>query len=438
MHREKFPEKVPFRLTRMLTNAMEVSGIEGNFRCTCERVMTVLRDNRDSLIAMLEAFVHDPLISWRLLGVGGGASGAGNAEDGSLQEQQEQEQPLQPQQQHDPAAATPAPQAHAHEQDQPPPTPPPPLQLQQLEGEGAHAGEGALVSPRVVQPPSQQEEEEEQPLPPQAAAGARVPSPAVTAGPLFGPDAQPPGARLRSATHDRFAALPTVSEAVGSGGVGEGDEEEEEEGEAENEGNGAGGKGQGGRKGKAESAVAAPGVTNARAAEPAAEAGDVADEEEEETPGTTSAGSTSAMLGAAGSLGAATSAATSAAARRARMADLHLEIGSLAASLSANKTRFSSSVAMPSRSLAQSRLDHRSVRERELVHALGPEGLEAPAEVLNEKAIAVIRRVQDKLTGLDFDNDEALEVADQVERLILQGTSKENLCQLFTGWCSFW
>ena len=32
MNREKFPEKVPFRLTRMMTQAMEVSGIEGNFR----------------------------------------------------------------------------------------------------------------------------------------------------------------------------------------------------------------------------------------------------------------------------------------------------------------------------------------------------------------------------------------------------------------------
>ena len=29
MHREKFPEKIPFRLTRMLVNAMEVTGIEG-------------------------------------------------------------------------------------------------------------------------------------------------------------------------------------------------------------------------------------------------------------------------------------------------------------------------------------------------------------------------------------------------------------------------
>jgi hypothetical protein len=32
--------------------------------------MRVLRDNRDSVMAMLEAFVYDPLISWRLLGNG--------------------------------------------------------------------------------------------------------------------------------------------------------------------------------------------------------------------------------------------------------------------------------------------------------------------------------------------------------------------------------
>ncbi|XP_044490228.1 serine/threonine-protein kinase TOR-like isoform X2 [Mangifera indica] len=66
MNREKFPEKVPFRLTRMLVKAMEVSGIEGNFRTTCENVMQVLRSNKDSVMAMMEAFVHDPLINWRL------------------------------------------------------------------------------------------------------------------------------------------------------------------------------------------------------------------------------------------------------------------------------------------------------------------------------------------------------------------------------------
>jgi serine/threonine-protein kinase mTOR len=86
MHREKFPETIPFRLTRMLTHAMEVSlgsrhsfvelifftlqqvsGIEGSFRNTCEITMQVLRDNKESLMAVLEAFVYDPLINWRLM-----------------------------------------------------------------------------------------------------------------------------------------------------------------------------------------------------------------------------------------------------------------------------------------------------------------------------------------------------------------------------------
>jgi len=67
MKREKFPERVPFRLTRMLVNAMEACGIEGNFRTTCEMVMRVMRDHKDSILAVLEAFVHDPLINWRLL-----------------------------------------------------------------------------------------------------------------------------------------------------------------------------------------------------------------------------------------------------------------------------------------------------------------------------------------------------------------------------------
>lgn len=58
---------MPFRLTRMMIKAMEVSGIEGNFRSTAEAVLRVLRMHKDSVMAMLEAFVHDPLINWRLL-----------------------------------------------------------------------------------------------------------------------------------------------------------------------------------------------------------------------------------------------------------------------------------------------------------------------------------------------------------------------------------
>lgn len=64
MHREKYPERIPFRLTRMLVKAMEVGGVEGTFRSTCESVMHVMRQNEDSLMAILEAFVHDPLMNW--------------------------------------------------------------------------------------------------------------------------------------------------------------------------------------------------------------------------------------------------------------------------------------------------------------------------------------------------------------------------------------
>ena len=76
MMRDKFPEKVPFRLTRMMVRAMEVAGIEGNFRATCDEVMRVMRSQRDSMMAMLEAFVHDPLINWRLLNADNVGEGA--------------------------------------------------------------------------------------------------------------------------------------------------------------------------------------------------------------------------------------------------------------------------------------------------------------------------------------------------------------------------
>lgn len=60
MKREKYPERVPFRLTRMLTYAMEVSNIEGSFRITCEHVMRVLRENKESVMAVLEAVSINP------------------------------------------------------------------------------------------------------------------------------------------------------------------------------------------------------------------------------------------------------------------------------------------------------------------------------------------------------------------------------------------
>ena len=67
MNRQRFPEQVPFRLTRLLVQAMEASGTEGTFRYTCESVMRCLRKSRDSLTSLLETFVYDPLINWRLM-----------------------------------------------------------------------------------------------------------------------------------------------------------------------------------------------------------------------------------------------------------------------------------------------------------------------------------------------------------------------------------
>jgi len=80
MLREKFPEKIPFRLTRMLVKAMEVSGIEGSFRFTCEKVMRVLRENKDSVMAVLEAFVYDPLFNWTPLPTDAAAAASASSE----------------------------------------------------------------------------------------------------------------------------------------------------------------------------------------------------------------------------------------------------------------------------------------------------------------------------------------------------------------------
>ena len=67
MKRNKFPEKVPFRLTRMLIKALDISKVEGTFRIIAEKIMELLRDNKDSLIAILNSLVYDPLVSFRLM-----------------------------------------------------------------------------------------------------------------------------------------------------------------------------------------------------------------------------------------------------------------------------------------------------------------------------------------------------------------------------------
>lgn len=55
-------------------------------------------------------------------------------------------------------------------------------------------------------------------------------------------------------------------------------------------------------------------------------------------------------------------------------------------------------------------------------------------EALNKKALAIITRVREKLTGHDFEKTQGVPMEKQVELLIKQATSNENLCQCYIGW----
>ncbi|ORY85369.1 hypothetical protein BCR35DRAFT_264576 [Leucosporidium creatinivorum] len=57
-------EQVPFRLTHNIIDGMGVSGIEGVYRRAAEITLRILRDNKDSLMSVLETFMHDPLVEW--------------------------------------------------------------------------------------------------------------------------------------------------------------------------------------------------------------------------------------------------------------------------------------------------------------------------------------------------------------------------------------
>lgn len=75
------PEKVPFRLTRILVNAMEVCGVYGLYQKSAEVTMRLLRNNKDSIMAVLQTFIYDPLLGWRAIG--------GSGTDGVVEEEPE-------------------------------------------------------------------------------------------------------------------------------------------------------------------------------------------------------------------------------------------------------------------------------------------------------------------------------------------------------------
>lgn len=62
MTRIAYPEKVPFRFTRMIVNALDGSTPFGMFRKTCEDVLSLLRDAKQTLFAQIQFFATDTTI----------------------------------------------------------------------------------------------------------------------------------------------------------------------------------------------------------------------------------------------------------------------------------------------------------------------------------------------------------------------------------------
>ncbi|KAK7962455.1 uncharacterized protein PG986_003280 [Apiospora aurea] len=56
------PERVPFRLTHNMVAAMGVYGYEGPFRQCSELTLSILRQQEETLMTILEAFIYDPTL----------------------------------------------------------------------------------------------------------------------------------------------------------------------------------------------------------------------------------------------------------------------------------------------------------------------------------------------------------------------------------------
>ena len=63
---------------------------------------------------------------------------------------------------------------------------------------------------------------------------------------------------------------------------------------------------------------------------------------------------------------------------------------------------------------------------------------EIESEELNKIAKMVLERINNKLSGTDFYPDIVYEVKEQVDKLINEAISYENLAQSYLGWCPFW
>ena len=60
------PEIIPFRLTRDLVDGMGCTKTEGVFRRCCEFTMDALREERESIMTVLNVLRYDPLCTWTI------------------------------------------------------------------------------------------------------------------------------------------------------------------------------------------------------------------------------------------------------------------------------------------------------------------------------------------------------------------------------------
>lgn len=59
------PEVIPFRLTPNMIDAFGPTGADGAFSGALRSAMTTLRNNKDTLLSVLEPFLKDPVIDWK-------------------------------------------------------------------------------------------------------------------------------------------------------------------------------------------------------------------------------------------------------------------------------------------------------------------------------------------------------------------------------------
>jgi len=65
--------------------------------------------------------------------------------------------------------------------------------------------------------------------------------------------------------------------------------------------------------------------------------------------------------------------------------------------------------------------------------------IERDPENVNAKALQLVRRVSNKLSGRDFGTKVTpMDISSQVDKLINEATSVANLSQCYVGWCPFW